>query len=341
MHNNWRSIIGHEWAVQLLTSGIQHQRVGHAYLITGLEHVGKTTLARTFAQALNCQASSLAQQPCGQCRACKLIAADRHPDIRLVEPEVSDRGKPTLKIEPVRALQHDLNLAAYEALYKVAILKNFDAATSSAANAFLKTLEEPPNNVILILTAQDSDTLLPTITSRCRTIALRPISNIQIKETLHTRWHVPEDEAHLLAHLADGRLGWAVQAHRNPAILEARQDHLEQLYEAIIGNRVDRFNIAEKLSRKPEILPDILKYWLSWWRDVTLLAHQQTQDKYPNISVTNIDQKDYLERIARSWKQKRIVTSFKQTNLALWQLQRNANTRLVLEGLLLTYPFQM
>ena len=123
MPSSWNSIIGHDWAVELLAKAIEHDRVGHAYLITGPEHVGKTTLARTFAQALNCEASGKSQVasgksstsdqqpatnnqvPCGICRACKLIAEDRHPDVRLVEPEVSGRGKPTLKIEAIRELQ--------------------------------------------------------------------------------------------------------------------------------------------------------------------------------------------------------------------------------------------
>ena len=129
-----------------------------------------------------------------------------------MEPEVSGRGKLTLKIETIRELQQDLNLSAYEARRKVAILTQFDAATIGAANAFLKTLEEPPNKVVLLLTATDADTLLPTISSRCRTIGLRPLPTDLIEQSLTTRWHVPADDAHLLAHLSDGRLGWAVQA---------------------------------------------------------------------------------------------------------------------------------
>ena len=115
------------------------------------------------------------QRPCGKCRACSLIAADRHPDVRVLEPEATDRGTQSLKIEQIRGLQQDLSLSAYEGRYKIAIIRDFDAALPSAANAFLKTLEEPPAKVVLLLTATDADELLPTIASRCHTINLRPI----------------------------------------------------------------------------------------------------------------------------------------------------------------------
>ncbi|MCA9973242.1 MAG: DNA polymerase III subunit, partial [Anaerolineales bacterium] len=233
METGWDAIVGHEWAVQLLRGAIVHDRVGHAYLITGPEQVGKTTLARTFAQALNCAEADAAARPCGVCRHCRLIAADRHPDVRLLAPEVSGRGKLTLKIDQVRELQQGLSLAAYEARTKVAILRRFDAATLGAANAFLKTLEEPPANVVLLLTAIEADGLLATIVSRCRTIGLRPLPTDLVLQSLMTRWRVPEARAELLAHLADGRLGWAVAASQDEAPLAERAEFLAQLAEAL------------------------------------------------------------------------------------------------------------
>lgn len=333
--SNWENIVGHSWAVEMLAQGLANDRLGHAYLITGPDQVGKTTLARTFAQALNCTAPE-AERPCGHCRPCKLIAADRHPDVKVVLPETSGRGKLTLKIEAIRQLQQDLNLSAYEARYKVAILKRFDAATIGAANAFLKTLEEPPGQVVLLLTATDADMLLPTIASRCRTLNLRPLPPDLIEQSLATRWHVPAEKATLLAHLADGRLGWAVQAAQDDAILKERSDQLAQLHQALAGRRVERFDLADKLSRKPEALPDLLKTWLSWWRDLTLLSQRLGQPI--SLMLTNVDEVPRLEPLAASWREAQITDSLNQTNEALWQLERNANTRLVLENLLLVYP---
>ncbi|MCB8981707.1 MAG: DNA polymerase III subunit delta' [Ardenticatenaceae bacterium] len=333
--SNWDNIVGHGWAVEMLAQGLANDRLGHAYLITGPDQVGKTTLARTFAQALNCEAPE-AERPCGHCRPCKLIAADRHPDVKVVLPETSGRGKLTLKIEAIRQLQQDLNLSAYEARYKVAILKRFDASTIGAANAFLKTLEEPPGKVVLLLTATDADMLLPTIASRCRTLNLRPLSSDLIETSLATRWQVPAEKATLLAHLADGRLGWAVQAAQDASILQERSEHLAQLHQALEGRRVERFNLADKLSRKPETLPDLLKTWLSWWRDLTLLSQRRGQPI--SLMLTNVDEVLRMEPLAAAWGEAQITQSLNQTNEALWQLERNANTRLVLENLLLVYP---
>ena len=146
------------------------------------------------------------------------------------------------------------------------------------------------------------------------------------------------EEARLLAHLSDGRLGWAVQASRDSALLVAREAQLERLYEALAGSRTIRFELAGNMSRQPQALPGELRSWLSWWRDIAMMSYQATENGARTTSITNIDHRAFMERMARTWSRANIVTSLKQTNLALWQLAHNANTRLVLEILFLTYP---
>jgi DNA polymerase-3 subunit delta' len=330
----WDNIIGHEWAVDVLRSALRYDRVGHAYLITGPEQIGKTTLARTFAQALNCTAAGPEERPCGVCRACTLIAAEKHPDVRLVTGESSGRGKVTLKIDQIRELNQALNLTATEARYKIAIIEQFDSANPSAANAFLKTLEEPPQNVILVLTATDAETLLPTIPSRCRTIALRPVAARDIQEALETRWFVALEQAILLAHLADGRIGWAIENAEDGTALAEREEQLDLLTESFGQTRVGRFAIADKLAKTPEKLPALLKIWLSWWRDLTLLSVGQKDED----SLTNIDRKNELYGLAEQFPAGSAVASLQHTEQSLLYLKSNANTRLVLENLLLGYP---
>ena len=330
----WDELIGHEWAVELLRGAIMHGRVGHAYLFTGPEQIGKTALARTFAQAMNCEAADQEARPCGQCRACMLIAADRHPDVRVLHPEVSSRGQLSLKIEQIRALQRDLNLTAYEARRKAAIVTNFQAASQGAANAFLKTLEEPPGDVALLLTATEADALLPTITSRCRVVALRPLAAKQIAEALERRWHLPTDEARLLSHLADGRLGWAVDALEDPQVLDERAKKVAWLLDALGGGRVERFALADQLAKDPEALAPILQTWLTWWRDLTMLGWGGSEG-----AITNVDRYEELRALARRWEREAVVAALKQTRRALWQLEHNANVRLVLENLFLSYPY--
>jgi DNA polymerase III subunit delta' len=330
----WQKIVGHDWAVRLLHLAIDKDRVGHAYLITGPDQIGKMTLARTFAQALNCKTDEIGQRPCGKCRACTLIAGNRHPDVRVVLPEVSERGIRSIKIEQIRQLQQDLSLSAYEARYKIALLKRFDTANVNAANAFLKTLEEPPAKVILILTAADSESLLPTIISRCRVLSLRPIPTPFIEESLMTRWQVKTNQANLLAHLAGGRIGWAIEASSDPALLQSRTTSLDRLSEALQGNLVARFNLAERLSRKSENLPVMMQTWSCWWRDLALLAF----DRRSQERIFNIDQIEGLHKLAGVWPSQDILRSLVQTERAMTLLKKNANARLVLENVFLTYP---
>lgn len=332
----WEQVVGHDWAVALLAGAIAHGRVGHAYLITGPHQVGKRTLARTFAQALNCEAP-LGERPCGECRACRLISAGHHPDVHILEPEVSARATPMIKIESIRDLQRDLSLSTHEGRYRVAILNQFEAANPNAANAFLKTLEEPPPRVILLLTASDADALLPTIASRCRTINLRPLDATLLEDSLMAKWGVPPDKAQLLSRLADGRVGWAVAASTDPQLLRTRQEHLAQLHEALAGNRVRRFALAEKMTRRPELLPETLRTWLSWWRDLALLAHPSGKQAAV-APITNVDDEQQIRRLAQTWPREAVLDSFKRTGAAIWQLSRNANTRLVMETLFLSYP---
>ena len=332
--SEWDKIIGHQWAVEVLQTAIKHDRVGHAYLITGPAQVGKGTLARTFAQALNCTAAEPDERPCGRCRSCTLIAAGRHPDVKTVTGQASGRGKVTLKIDQIRQLQSELNLTATETHSKVAIVDGFETANQNAANAFLKTLEEPPGDVVLILTATSAETLLPTISSRCRTIGLRPLPTKLVETSLVERWGVEPAAARVLAHLADGRLGRAVTLAEQPAILEERSLHLDQLFEALGQSRVGRFATAEKLAGRPEELPAILQLWLGYWRDLVLIATSGREAG----ALCNVDQIERLINYARAWPAEIILDSLRHTVEALWQLERNANTRLVMENLLLTYP---
>lgn len=331
--NAWENIVGHEWASQVLQTALQQGRVGHAYLFTGPAQVGKTTLARTLAQALLCQSAAPADRPCGVCRACRLTAAGRHPDLILVEPELSGRGKAMLKIETIRQLQQSLQLAPYEGKYKIAILSQFDAANPNAANAFLKTLEEPPPSVILLLTALAAEAVLETIRSRCRVIPLRPTAAAVIAQALQQRAAVPAERARLLAHLAQGRFGWAWNAAQDSTLLTTRTAQLEQLHQVLAGGRRPRFQLAAQLAGQPERLPPLLEIWISWWRDVLLAVHGDPADAF-----TNLDRADEVQRLAHQWSADAIGAALHATQTALWQLEHNVNTQLALEGLFLRYP---
>jgi len=160
---DWK-IHGHDWAVQMLSKHASGHNLRHAYLFIGPQGVGRRTLALRFAQALNCTAPPEVGQFCDECRPCLQIRAMQHPDLSLLVPE---EGHKDVLIDQIRSLQHTLALAPYSAAYRIALLLDFQRTTKQGMNALLKTLEEPQDKVVLLLTANALESLLPTIVSRC------------------------------------------------------------------------------------------------------------------------------------------------------------------------------
>jgi DNA polymerase-3 subunit delta' len=319
-------VIGHSWAVDFFHQTLANGRLAHAYLLLGPAHIGKRTLALELAKALNCLAED-AERPCGRCLPCQKIAHSTHPDVRVIEPEDG-----SLKIGQIRELQRQMTLTPHEGRYRVAILPRFDRATIEASNCLLKTLEEPAPQVVLCLTAPETSPLLPTIVSRCQLLHLRPLPMEAVEAALVERWGVEREQAALLAHLSQGRLGWAVEAHDQPAILERRTSFLDSLAELLNEQRVPRFALAQRVSRTPEVVSDILEIWLSWWRDV-LLIHEGNHGE-----ITNLDRGDEIAAYATRYSLDQIYQAMQAIRTAQQQLESNSNLRLTLEVLLLSFP---
>jgi len=317
----WQTI-GHEWAVALLRRAIETHRMAHAYLFTGPANVGKTHLAREVAAALNCTGDS---PPCGSCGPCLKTARGVHPDVSLLEG-----GDTRIKIDQIRELQRHLALSPYEGRWRVAIIADFETATVQAANALLKTLEEPPSRVVLILTATDASLLLPTIISRCQVLPLRGVPSQQIEQALADRWHERPDRAGLLSRLSGGRIGWAISAAENPSILAQRQRRIEQLLNLLGQGRAARIQAAERLNKREE-LASAIRLWRTWWRDIVLMCSGCEE------LVMNIDYLDALRQQASRYDLAGAEAAVRGAEAALLHLEHNANARLVAEVLLLSW----
>jgi DNA polymerase-3 subunit delta' len=293
--------------------------------------IGRRTLALNLAQALNCTQTNIAGEPCQSCSACKRIKTMQYPDLNVVQAEQIGG---TLKVEQVRELQRSLSLSPYEARYRVAVLQRFEEAHPSAANALLKTLEEPSPQVVIVLTAESAEGLLPTIVSRCEVLRLRPVPNDTLAQELQNRWQLPADQAQLMAHLSGGRPGYAVHLTENAETLNQRGDWLEDLFRLLEANRVERFAFTDALYKQAEReeVRNLLQVWLLLWRDV-LLAVSGAQ-----ASFINQDFQEHIINLAQKidlFACQNLVRSINQT---LDSLDKNVNTRQALDVLMLELP---
>jgi DNA polymerase-3 subunit delta' len=327
MNSNW-NLIGHEWAVDMLKKHVVNGTTRHAYLFAGPPGLGRRTLALRFAQALNCQTPVEAGIPCGQCRDCKQIEAMQHADLTIIQAE-SEGG--TLKVDQIREARRSLTLKPYQSNYRVALFFRFQEANDNAANALLKTLEEAPSYAVLILTADNPEQLLPTIVSRCEVLRLRPLKIESVQSALENRG-IETGQARLIAHISGGRFGYALRLIENEALLEKREERLNDLQSLISASRVEKFAYADKLARDKESMRQAVLIWLSYWRDVML---RSAQAETPLVNVDrNVEIEDLAGRLDLSIA-RRAVSDFEDV---LEKMERNVNSRLLAEVLLLDLP---
>ena len=324
------AVVGNQQAQAILERALVSGQTRQAYLLYGPEGVGKLTLAQAFAQALLCQRRPPeSSEPCGECAACRKVAHHNHPDLAIVEPE---DGKRWLSIETMREMTHLVSLAPTESAQRIFIIPEAERIQERTGNTLLKTLEEPPDGVVILLLATDPDDLLPTILSRCQLIALRPLAPAEISAALRERWGVAPDAAERLAELANGRLGWAVRAHERPEEQAERERLLERIM-ALAGAPVDeRMRVAATLGSDNAATRVTLELWIAWWRDVTLAASGAH-----GLLASGAARRE-AERLGAAIGAEPARLFLRALIEALASMDINANPRLTLENLALALP---
>jgi len=328
-------LIGHAWAEKMLQQHIAGGKVRHAYLFTGAAGTGRRTLALRFAQSLNCHTPSSPGIPCGTCRNCTLLENRQHPDLSILQVE---EDATSIKVEQVRDLQRQLSLAPYEASFRIALLLNFEQATDGAQNALLKTLEEPNPKVILLVTADMAENLLPTIVSRCEVLHLRPTSTSDLRQALIQQERVEAETADLVAHVSGGWPGYALRLLREPDLLERRRQWLEDLLRLLSASRRERFAFVEaklpkggERSEDRETLREAFTHWISFWRDVLLVTTRA------QVELANPDYDKQIRHLAETVNLQEARKIVQRLEYSIGRLN-NANLRVLADALLLDWP---
>jgi len=322
-------LIGHSWVQEFLTRGAQAGRLSHAYLFTGPAHVGKLTTALRIAAVLLCEES----RACGQCRHCRLAQRISHPDLRVLEMPTDRKNIP---LRDLHEFLSGLALRPLEANRKVYVINEADTLAEEGANALLKSLEEPPERVVFLLSALSADTLEPTIVSRCQVIALHPVAVGEIAGGLRESHGVDPDRAEAVARASRGLPGWALTAIEDPSLLTARSERATRLVELLRAPTLERIRSADSLSDRwgahSDEVKETLDIWAEVWRDV-LLHRLGLRDR-----VNNTDLAEEIASVASELDPDSIERALAETTGTLDALQRNAHPRLAIGAYVLLLP---
>lgn len=331
----FRDLINQAHAVMLLRTAARSGRVSHAYLFAGPAGVGRHDAAIAFAQLLNCERPQ-ANDACGECRPCRLIAAGNYPDVRTVDVELGllldprDTTRTVIGIDQVRALRREVAFPPLEGKYKVYIFAGADRMQAEAANSLLKVLEEPPPQVVIILVAESTVPMLPTVVSRCQLVRFSLVPAGEIEQALIARHNLDRGRARFIAAIAGGQLGRAVTWATSQEDLEWREQTLQLLERMESVDLLERMDAAEAASKDKDRLPDLLDLALFWFRD--LLVWQETRDE---MHLINLDRKETIARLAAALPGAVLSERIAAIEEAKEALRRNVHPRLLLENLFL------
>jgi len=276
---DFNSLIGQEVLVKTLTTAINTDRIAHAYIFTGIRGTGKTSTARILAKSLNClNANKATSQPCGECENCKAIAAGQHIDVLEIDA-ASHTG-----VDNMRDILDAAQYRPTNGRYKVYIIDEVHMLSTSAFNALLKTLEEPPAHVIFILATTEIRKVPVTILSRCQRFDLVRVAFETLKK--HFAWIASQEKIELsdqanelLARAADGSV----------------RDGLSLLDQAIAqtGGKVDEIAVMDMLKRADRgVVVDFMRTLLS---GDTSAAIKKSDELYSNGADLTMLLNDMME----------------------------------------------
>lgn len=336
----WKTI-GQLSSIDRISKAASLDRLSHAYLICGMDGIGKVTFARDIAKVANCLDMSTSSGPCGSCNQCIRIDSYNHTDVFIYDAKKDlDGVGRTSTMVTIDQLREDflrqVHRKPYEGRTRIFIISSIESMRSEQSNILLKTLEEPPDDVVIILLARDASNLLSTIVSRCQVLNLEPVGELEILEYLaecELGSDVPIQE---IARLSRGRPEWAYQAAINPEILRILEDKLNQFAGCLTDSLEQRFKLSRDLSaqffRDRDGVYEFLDTAMTLTRDVLLSSSERTGE------IVNISQKERIHEFSRMLSTADILNILKLIRITFGNLKKNVTPSLVLDNFMLKLP---
>lgn len=311
----------HQDVFRRLQQQREQGRLPHALLLMGPAGIGKQQLADVFARMLLCEQPGKGGIPCGRCHGCALYTAGSHPDLHILEPADDSR---VIKVDQVRALIEALGLRSHYGRAKVVIVSPADSMNVAAANALLKTLEEPPGDTVLLLISARPSFLPATIRSRCQLLRLPLPGTEQARNWLMAQIDTGQDVDALLALAGGAPLG------ARQAAVEGQLERREQLlsdWQAIAMGQVDPVQIAAKWVKPEALLP--ISWMYGWVADMIRLR------KGRNQCLLNRDVCASLQVLSQQVDLHRLYDLLDRVLEGLRLSSSQVNPQTIVEGLLL------
>lgn len=319
-------IVGQEQIRGHLQTALKQKRISHAYLINGERNSGKEFIARIFAMALQCERGGV--DPCQECRSCRQALSGNHPDIIRVIHEKPN----TIGVDDIREqVNADMAIRPYQGSHKVYLIAEGEKMTVQAQNALLKTLEEPPEYGVILILANGTESILPTIQSRCVALNMRPVPDGLVKKYLMETLQIPDYRAEVCTAFARGNIGRAK--------LLASSEEFDKVKEEAITllkyiNEMELPDIVLSIRHITEYQLDVTDYLdiLSvWYRDV--LMFKAMNDANHLIFREEIQ---YIKKVADRSSYEGIQKILEALDKAKARLAANVSFELTMELLLLT-----
>lgn len=322
----FQDIIGQEQIKEHLQNAISSGKVSHAYIINGEKSSGKEFIAGVFAMALQCEKGE--QEPCQECHSCKQALTNNHPDIIRVTHEKPN----TVSVDDIRTqVNNDVGIKPYSSPYKIYIINEAEKMNTQAQNAILKTLEEPPEYVVILLLTSNINAFLPTVLSRCVVMNMRPVADDLMKKYLMEELQIPDYKADVCVAFARGNVGKAKVLASSEEFENVKAEALSLLKYMKDMELNEIISAIKKVTEYKLEINDYLDIFAVWYRDVLLF--KATNDVNHLVFREEIQ---VLRKTAQYSSYEGIERILEALETAKRRLDANVSFELTMELLMLT-----